>query len=590
MQDRESGKIIPELHENRVYDHVWALYAHEDQVKWSFPAELSDEKIHDILRLCDGLAQFSMDVLGGERNIAMIYMEPPDPIRDPIPILIISIDRTHYFVIAHPEIIARVIGIQPIPSDLEDLLRGILISNAILMYSKYYNSVLFEDKRTHVDRVFQQALRAVGSFSEEEVFIGEGACSLSVLSLGELILFSYYVRKILSMQQLPLAPGDWLLLCGRFGVPVHFSFNLNLTEKSLLSGLLASIGTFAANVFGGKPNRMIFGESVVRNFYMIYGEEHILAFTHPDLFFVGFIQEKLEQLFSQETWKELEKPLKEFLVRFLTEQHEMELHSLDLLDLFKKRKAISFSEFVTIKSPRVRVRSMFKDTLVILKQDRQLLESLKNHSDWRVLLSLPSLEKHDQIKSILVQHSQGRMPSIVLPNIKNLHFESLLFLAKLLDTTLSYNVLMVPSRTLFQDESARIIEHVDAFVTVFDFQSPVTFLQALNHVEKTWSLSSREIPVLLIGLLPTSLAASIEDEESTITSEKNSGGLGRDELDPEQQILHHLADFENTLPQRLKEMFLFIPLDLTHEKAIGYMLSALAVLKVKKMQRDRYEL
>ncbi len=572
-----------------VHDHSWALYAQDNQVIWAYPRAMSKTKTKDILHMCLGLSQFNIDILGGERNIAMILVESPDPIRDPIPILVISIEQHHFFVIANPELMAHVMSTQSLPEDLNDLLRGVLIGNAVLLYSRYYNSVLFEDRRVQVDRIFQRALLAVGTFSEEQAYVGEGVCSLSGLTLGELILFSYYLRKIFALQRQPLVPGDWLILCSQFGVPIYFSFNLNSWEKTLLSGLLATIGSFAENVIGGKPTRMIFGESLIRNFYMVFSGDIMMAFTHPDLCFVPSIQKQLRMLKDQAIWKNLKAPLKSFLVRYLVELYEAELNTFDLEDIFEKRDLGSFSDLVVIKSPKLRVGERFKETLRLLNEDEKIKESLRKHADWRVVMMFPSLSKDDSLKEYFLNYSQGKMPASMLLNANDAmsSLESHLFLAKLMDVRLSYNVFLTSTAKLFQDDNFRILDHVDAIVIFFDFESPMSFLQGINHIERVWSVTSRELPVLLVGLLPNQDEPSIltTDEASAPNEDETISGFS-DELAPEQQILHYLAEFESKLPSRLRELFLFLPIDLNEEKSFGYFLSSLAVLKVKKLQLD----
>ncbi|MFX0090732.1 MAG: hypothetical protein ACFFBD_03125, partial [Candidatus Hodarchaeota archaeon] len=154
----------------------WAVFAQDLEVTWKY-----GDLEADFPGLVIGLAK-GLDNLGKESfNEGVASIRVTDFRRIPHrtnEIFILNHDM-FYFIAGNPLSTAKLLKKErDIPKDILDLLRGVMVGQASLLYANLWTEA-DEYTKNVVDRIFLDAFNELGRIPGEGVLAQEGECSLS---------------------------------------------------------------------------------------------------------------------------------------------------------------------------------------------------------------------------------------------------------------------------------------------------------------------------------------------------------------------------------------------------------------------------
>ncbi len=310
----------------------WALYINEGKIQWQF-GDLKKTVL--VQNLIDALDQFGNQILG--EGIASLTIRPESrPFSYPITVLIVRLAENIYFICSQPETTAKLLFYTDIPDLIEDQLRGVLIGATLNHYSKYWGSLLYQHHQQLVDKIYNTCIEAIGA--EDRVKIKEGNCSLSPLSIQELIQFHHFLRLSLEQNEDMLSPQEWALVFHRHGVPLHFYWNLDTQMAISLAAFISLVYNFAEESFGQASASMTFGSTEILKLDFVTGKEYILCATQSKRLFLNrdFLQH-FRQI-PPEAFQDIQANLTEFLTKIVSEAYRQQLTEKDvdsLIDVYR---------------------------------------------------------------------------------------------------------------------------------------------------------------------------------------------------------------------------------------------------------------
>ncbi len=320
----------------------WAIYIGQKNIQWSLGVEISQNEdeilLQGLLNLTTALSQFGEEFFGEGLGLIDIL---PDYLHftQPQSILLIRLSNEFYFLCSNPLVTAWLIEQSDMPVILNDQLRSVLIGAALTLYSNYWGHDLFISKRDRVDEVFNLALRKSGA--EERGHISKGECSLSQLTLSELIRFHYHLRKLFEKETELFPPIQWALVHDSSGLPIYLQWNLDDLTAMSLSGLLSVINNFIQSILNAKLHSLQFGVTSPVKILLSTGQSTLLAIAGAE---IALNQKELQKMIlalPPHILTEIQEGLKRHLVSLLLDQYEESLKTLSvphLLRQFKQQK------------------------------------------------------------------------------------------------------------------------------------------------------------------------------------------------------------------------------------------------------------
>ncbi len=551
-----------------VFRYNWAVIFQKGKPFWSYPEKIPENKLDGIIRLSKALTNLGGDIFGSESQIGMIRIEAPYYLLPSIPILVARLSENYEFFISNPEVTAYLLELYKLPQDLEFQLKGFLVGAAILTYSHYYESALLASRQKTIDQIFQRALLMIREFTEEEAVVGNGICQLNGLSLAELILFHYYIKLGMLEEYKPLSPSEWFICNHIHGVPIYAKFNLKLYEETILSALLASFSMFAEEVFGGKPTQITFGETRIKNLYMICGNQTVCGFTHPDIFFTTEMQRILPQLPS-DVRQDINDKLKEFLISRLQERLQYKLRNATVNDILKQEKVVTLEKSWSLDSFTLDIAAKYEELLKFLtSNDLEIKHTIEKKTSKRLNVLFVGTEE-DLTTLYKILSSDGtplELPPFRFAQIPDIEFQVLPFNTTVQSLKISMLFLFSSNDFKHTHFKSEVADSVHLLCSIFNFNDLKTFNPSIQWIETFWNRSSQFKPAVLLGILPSAY------QEHQVEKSEQKG-----ELNPIQHVLYHISMFKHEIPQTHKKKFIFLPFDPTIKEFKDLLIKSLII-------------
>ena len=230
----------------------WALFIEGDTVKWSFGLnnsqqdELSNPGFSEELEFQKATVNFiqSLQSIGRElysEGVASIKLENSTNSSLIVnEIFIISLSDQFFFIISDLAVTSRLISTKSIPFEMEQIICAVLVGQGAILYSTLQSEQ--EKLNFDIDIVYRNILQhlEIDKKHKLEELVDRGRCSLSPLSMTELLLFHYLLRDHLEKIQLSSAYSPWAIMVDKTGLDIPLAWK-TLNDPYLIGNFLSVI-------------------------------------------------------------------------------------------------------------------------------------------------------------------------------------------------------------------------------------------------------------------------------------------------------------------------------------------------------------
>ncbi|MFQ5979584.1 MAG: GTP-binding protein [Candidatus Heimdallarchaeota archaeon] len=265
------------------YDN-WAVLTDETSVLWTF-GQVDEDKAVMIANLAKGLYDAVRELF--TETVASIQLI------DDREVLFVQIGGRFFFIVSDPITTAKLLRLANIPSDVENILLGVLIGHGVQTYANLWSAAQSDFHAELIDKIFQEALDKLALPASANVNIGihQGACNLSGLSLPDLLFFHSYVRQRIGEERALDPEEKWGFLQSTDGVPIVLEYQIPTTSFriEITAGIISVICTLIREVMGSNPKKIVFADENLPALDLIVGDDYLLAanyavslFREPD--------------------------------------------------------------------------------------------------------------------------------------------------------------------------------------------------------------------------------------------------------------------------------------------------------------------
>lgn len=286
--------VILDETSRRLYLNNWAILAADNEVRWHF-GDITEERLIQTIYFVDALGKLGAEILGQVIGVIRLRYPKPHP-TNADEIMVVSLMDKYHIVISDPLVTTRLMSRIELESDpippIDDM-RSILAGGASVIYSKFYEQDVLDHQV--VDSLFQEAVSAVTY--NEKVFVGEGQCSFSALSLEELLFFHALLKDLFEAYYSVMVPGSpWGTISSLTGADLYLSYKPPV-DAALISSFASVIVNYTRFLFGAFPERLIFG----------IAQQSAMDFitTNNNLFVINNPKKLLKLQKFQRKWKKI---------------------------------------------------------------------------------------------------------------------------------------------------------------------------------------------------------------------------------------------------------------------------------------------
>ncbi len=513
----------------------WAVLFHHQEVIWKYGDTLNDEQLGYLSGAIQALRTFGQHWTGADITSIGIR-DPNNPQVGTTAILIIRAGEAYTFVISDPTVTARLLAKEELTVDLDAILRGVLVANALLLYSKFRSTELLARHHDFIEQLFRQAIASTGVSPDQ--MVKEDQLDLSLLNLAQLIIFHNNLRLFLEKSHFLLLFGEsWFILADKRGVPIPLYLGLDRHEAVTLTAFLCTLYHFCQTIFSQAPIFFVFGiENLTYLYFGTTQSDYLFFIRQPHHLFANpEFYMALEKELDWHMRQILDPPLRRFLAEILAQQILQDVSESDeslreIYDRFQRQltrihtrmsevlevQPITLDHLLLNGILKTPLMEYIQSTYRVYGEGRQQLEfhllvvgEGKDHLDH--LFGIISEQIHPQLPS----HADG----VITKGLEiQLELENLYLPAKvhLWYTPLHYNDVAFPSACLGKE----------GLLVIFDCEDATTLLQVPNWVESSWNFSDRPVlPTLLLGINPDAL-----DMTSTVSESSLSMALTKHQL------------------------------------------------------------
>ncbi len=318
---------------------TWAILFKGDAPIWSYGEGLTEEIILYIYGLVTSLREFGNKWTGAELTTIAIG-DPHQPWVNNITIMIVQAGRDISLVISEPQTTIHLLAREHIPLEIEGALQGVLVGNALQLYSKYYSGV-YDQYSNYIDDVFEKAFAAAGVGHKASARRGQS--DFSRLSLTELILFHVHLRILLEKTNPNIQDESWFLIAGKDGTPIPVHLGLMFNESISLAAFLCTVYTYCKKVFARPPFLLIFGQDQLTYLYFISGKDFLCFARQPRILVHDYQFYKSITALPRMIREDIEEALRHFVAGVLSREI---FDSLSKLSISKMREKVQRSRLL----------------------------------------------------------------------------------------------------------------------------------------------------------------------------------------------------------------------------------------------------
>jgi hypothetical protein len=315
----------------------FALFVHGKECRWSF-GDVSPEFTETCVGFLSGLDSMGQELFG--EGVATIKLDTKEfTAIKASEIFVVSLLGSFFFIISDPVVTIKLIEAKGgIPFDVEEVMRGMLVGQASILYAGMFSIAESEAEYWKIDKLFQKTLMKIGIVSNLEKYVESGRCSFSPLSLTELLFFHYYIRLEFEKEQdfgVELYK-PWGLLSSNSGTNISLEYQVE-ENITILAGYLSAIHVFITELFKSRPRALVFGGGgKLTSLVLFNGQDNFLSVANPEEIFKHkkFI-ENLNAV-SIDVLDDILPEIKQFLAQKTAKKVEKKLRVLKLSELYGK--------------------------------------------------------------------------------------------------------------------------------------------------------------------------------------------------------------------------------------------------------------
>lgn len=299
----------------------------EYEVKWRFNAE-SEEFTQNSLRLIKAFQHFGKDYFGDGQGAASVVLDLPQNVKQNIAskdytliendeLLIVALGQNYVFVICNVEITSRVLENVEIPFEVDQILRGVLSGQGSILYANLMDHAQSRKEENEVDNLFRTIVKSLQpkcftDFTIDDL-VKDKRCSLSPLTLTELLLFHHHLRKYFRSTRIAKRQDPWALAINLDGNFTYLEYNIP-HDIAILGGLLSALNAFCNHTFGAQPKIVVFGDcSTLNNLYFFNGKKNILVMNQPKHLLKDPYFQFLILKLTKDVREDIEEPIEKYL-------------------------------------------------------------------------------------------------------------------------------------------------------------------------------------------------------------------------------------------------------------------------------------
>ncbi|MFX1517365.1 MAG: hypothetical protein ACFFC6_13760 [Promethearchaeota archaeon] len=310
----------------RLYLNNWAILSADNEVIWHF-GDIDNDRLVQTLYFVNALGKLGAEILGQVIGVIRLRYPRPHPTQAR-EIMVVSLMDKFNIVISDPLVTTRLMS--RIESNFDpkppfDDMRSILAGGASVIYSQFYSQEEILDNSI-VDSLFQEAVSAVTY--KEDVYVGEGACSFSALSLEELLFFHALLKDVFESYYSVMFPGQpWGIISSLSGADLYLTYDPPV-DSALISSFSSVITNYARFLFEAFPARLIFGMAQQSAMDFIATEKNLFIINNPrKLFRLQKFQRKWKKIPSDVT-TDLTPAMKNYFTELILQEREESIKKL----------------------------------------------------------------------------------------------------------------------------------------------------------------------------------------------------------------------------------------------------------------------
>ena len=310
----------------------WAIFAEKNKSEWSY-GDLSDEFIENTVSFLNGLDSIGKELFGSGvasieldwRNLSIensAYIKIKE-------VFVISLFSQFFFIASDPLTTIKMIEIKGVPPDFDDIIRGVLVGQASVLYSNLYLDAQSNEEQNKIDELFRTTILDVGITENLDAIVDKGRCSFASFSFSQMLIFHYLLRKTFSQKY--SKADEWGIVADSSGSPIHIAYG-KMENTTSLSGYLSVLLMFCVELFKAPPKSIVFGGEKLIPLEMVNGIDNntYCAFSSWDVLFkdTEFLKQLIE--LNQKGITDLQIPLSKFMAEKLSLIFQKNLQNWEL--------------------------------------------------------------------------------------------------------------------------------------------------------------------------------------------------------------------------------------------------------------------
>ena len=310
----------------------WAIFAERSTAEWHF-GTLSDEFIENTVSFLNGLDSIGKELFGSGvasieldwRNLKLdnsAYIKTKE-------VFVISLFSQFFFIASDPLTTIKLIEMEGVPQEFDDIIRGVLVGQASVLYSNLYLDADTQEEQNQIDDLFRSTITDVGITENLDSIVDKGRCSFASFSFSEMLIFHYLLRKTFSQKY--SNSDEWGIVADSSGSPIYIAYG-KMENTTSLSGYLSVLLMFCVELFKAPPKSIVFGGEKLIPLEMVNGLQNntYCAFSAWDVLFKD--TEFLRQLIELNTKNitDLQIPLSKFMAEKLSIIFQKDLQNWQL--------------------------------------------------------------------------------------------------------------------------------------------------------------------------------------------------------------------------------------------------------------------
>ncbi|MHA2366528.1 MAG: hypothetical protein ACXAC7_21405 [Candidatus Hodarchaeales archaeon] len=294
----------------------FCIFAEGQKAEWHY-GDLTDEFIENTVSFLNGLDGMGKELFGsGVASIELDVSKIQDVAISTTEIFVVSLFSQFFLIASDPLTTIKLIeNTGGIPSEVEDVIRGVLGGQATVLYSNLFMEAETKEAQNQVDELFRSTMRGMGIVENLDSIVDQGRISFASFSFSEMLIFHYLLRKIFSQKF--TKSSSWAIVADDSGSPIHLSFG-EVENTTSLAGYLSVLSLFCRELFDAPPKSLVFGGDSLIPLEMVNGDSTFCAFAAWDLLFnhPDFLKQ-LEEI-NQTAKEDIISPLSGFMAENLS--------------------------------------------------------------------------------------------------------------------------------------------------------------------------------------------------------------------------------------------------------------------------------